>query len=81
MKQYKGYYIGEGPNDFHSAQDIDAFIRAQKIKRMQQFIRMANRYTDEGMIMAASAEASKIAYQLHADGMSWDEIEAAEMAA
>lgn len=81
MKQYKGYYIGEGPNDFHSEQEIDTFIRKRNVAKMQQFIRKVNSHTDPDMMMAASVEASKIADQLHADGMSWDEIEAAEMAA
>lgn len=80
MKQYKGYYIDQVI--FHSEEEIDAYIKASNIAKMQQFIRMMGNYNDPEMIMAASIEADKIAESLVKEyGMTWDEIEAAEIAA
>lgn len=82
MKQFKGYYIGVGPNDFHSEQEIDATIKELSVRKMQHFIRLMNNCTDPDMIMAASIEAGKIAETLAKEyGMTWGEIEAAEVAA
>ena len=79
--KYRGYYIGQGPNDFHSRDEIDAFIRGQMVRRLQTVIGQMLQYTDADQIMAASLEADRIEQQMHADGMSWEEIEAAEIPA
>ena len=78
MKQYKGYYI-DGVA-FNSKAEIDEFIKAQNIKRMNQFNRMMLKATTPARMMAANAEANKVARYLHDYcGMSWAEIEDAEI--
>ena len=36
--KYKGYYIGTGPNDFHSKAEIDEFILARAVKRLNMLV-------------------------------------------
>ena len=37
MQAYRGYYIGQGPNDFHSRAEIDEFLRQRAVKRLRLF--------------------------------------------
>lgn len=50
MQAYRGYYIGEGPNDFHSKAEIDCFLRERAVKRMKLLVHFFCRGGD----MAAS---------------------------
>lgn len=78
MKQYRGYYI-DGIC-FNSEAEIDAHIKVQNIKRMNRFNRMMREAKTSARMMAASIEADKAARYLHDYcGMSWAEIEAAEI--
>lgn len=38
MQAYRGYYIGEGPNDFHSRKEIDEFLRQRAVKRLRLLV-------------------------------------------
>lgn len=38
MQAYRGYYIGQGPNDFHSRAEIDEFLRQRAVKRLRLLV-------------------------------------------
>ena len=79
MKNYRGYYI-DGCI-FSSKADIDEFIKAQNIRRMQRFNAMMLNANESNLMMVYNTEANKIATFLHDHcGMTWSEIETVEFA-
>lgn len=72
--KYRGYYIDHVV--FNSREEIDERIKQDNIKKLKQFNRLMETYTDKGMIMSACREACRIERVLHDEcGMTWDAIE------
>lgn len=76
-RAYRGYYIGFGPNDFHTEAAVDAFI----LDRLKAKYRNAIKRFAAAASMELSIYASRIADQLAAEGLSWSEIEEIELSA
>lgn len=78
MTKYKGFYI-DGVT-FSSRADIDSHIKSDMIKRFRTFTKMFINYTDPSMMMAASAEAARVAHELMSTyGVTGAELEAIEI--
>ena len=76
MTQYKGYYIDH--IHFNSKDEIDAHIKQKAVEEYQRRIR----YFADNSTMEASIFCSEQADLLHNNfGLSYDEIEALEIAA
>lgn len=76
---YKGYYIGHGPNDFHSRREIDEHLKKLAIQLYKRYIR--SMYHDS-TIPATPQCVIDQADQLHkVYGLTGEEIEAIEIEA
>lgn len=71
MKQYKGYYIGEGC--FNNEKEVDEFLVAQAIEAYKMAVKLfAERRTVENAIYC-NEKAERLVNQF---GFTWEQVEA-----
>lgn len=73
---YKGYYIGHGPNDFHSRAEIDNFIKRREVELYKRYLRSFERDGSMGAFAVVSEQADRLCKVY---GMTRDEVEALEI--
>lgn len=76
---YKGYYIGRGPNDFHSRHEIDEHLKKLAIQLYKSFMRSMYRDTTTPATPQCVIDQADQLHKVY--GLTWDEIEAIEIEA
>lgn len=78
MTKYRGYYIDNVV--FRNKAEIDAAIRKALLNKYKYLLQRMHEEKTEEVIMTVNRLACDVAEQLHDDGMTWEEIEEAEIA-
>lgn len=74
MRDYKGYFIGEGC--FKNEKEVDAFIKKESIRRVKVLNKALDRNESPAYQYKVMEDLHNYEMCLHYDyGMSWEEIE------
>lgn len=79
-REYKGYYIGKGPNDFHSKAEVDEHIKQKAVESFKNAVELFCKAVDAEESMVFSIYAAELADNLiKYHGFTPDETEAIEI--
>lgn len=76
MQAYRGYYIGQGPNDFRSRAEIDEFLRQRAVKRLRLLVGF---FLRDGSMAASAFLSDHEAQMVRQHGFTPQEVEDLEI--